>query len=61
MPALVYRFPPLDRILCVLWHAVFQRRRYERRIVRDDEMIRESAVRCARVLRVRMVDVLDQN
>jgi hypothetical protein len=57
MPALVYRFPPFDRIFCMLWHAVFQRRRYEKRIVRDDEMIRESAVRCARVLRVRMADV----
>jgi hypothetical protein len=29
----------------------------KKRIVRDDEMIRESAVRCARVLRVRMADV----
>jgi hypothetical protein len=57
MPALVYRFPPFDGIFCVLWHAVLQRRRYERKIVRDDEMIRESAVRCARVLRVRMSDV----
>jgi hypothetical protein len=30
MPALVYRFPPLTGIFCVLWHAIFQRRRYEK-------------------------------
>jgi len=30
MPALVCRVPAFDGNLCVLWHAFFQRRRYEK-------------------------------